>query len=133
MARALGRAFVRGGKPYSFRLLSPASSAHLCTEGDGFQSSRVKIFDRDLKRKQVESLVPYSLDLVISCLGLHWTNDLPGAMIQVRDAGNLLTRAGFTLPGVDVDEYTVKYDSGWFSLTEYRVIFHELVGYCRNL
>ncbi|KAL8158644.1 hypothetical protein V2J09_000181 [Rumex salicifolius] len=98
-----------------------------------------------------------SLDLVISCLGLHWTNDLPGALIQsrlalkpdglflgailggetlrelriactvaqmerdggisprlsplaqVRDAGNLLTRAGFTLPGVDVDEYTVKY------------------------
>ncbi|CAL1390487.1 unnamed protein product [Linum trigynum] len=100
-----------------------------------------------------------SVDLVISCLGLHWTNDLPGAMIQcklalkpdglflaailggetlkelriactvaqmereggisprmsplaqVRDAGNLLTRAGFTLPGVDVDEYTVKYRS----------------------
>ncbi|CAA0837394.1 Putative methyltransferase [Striga hermonthica] len=100
-----------------------------------------------------------SVDLVISSLGLHWTNDLPGAMIQsrlalkpdglflaailggetlrelriactvaqmereggisprmsplaqVRDAGNLLTRAGFTLPGVDVDEYTVKYNS----------------------
>lgn len=100
-----------------------------------------------------------SVDLVISCLGLHWTNDLPGAMIQsmlalkpdglflaailggetlkelriactiaqmereggisprisplaqVRDAGNLLTRAGFNLPGVDVDEYTVKYPS----------------------
>lgn len=100
-----------------------------------------------------------SLDLVISCLGLHWTNDLPGAMIQsklalkpdglfiaailggetlkelriactiaqiereggisprmsplaqVRDAGNLLTRAGFTLPGVDVEEYTVRYNS----------------------
>ncbi|KAM7497094.1 hypothetical protein LguiA_021508 [Lonicera macranthoides] len=98
-----------------------------------------------------------SLDLVISCLGLHWTNDLPGAMIQsrlalkpdglflaailggetlkelriactvaqmereggisprisplaqVRDAGNLLTRAGFSLPGVDVDEFTVRY------------------------
>lgn len=100
-----------------------------------------------------------SLDLVISCLGLHWTNDLPGSMIQcrlalkpdglflaailggetlkelriactiaqmereggisprisplaqVRDAGNLLTRAGFTLPGVDVDKYTIRYDS----------------------
>ncbi|KAL7138279.1 hypothetical protein ABFS83_10G152300 [Erythranthe nasuta] len=100
-----------------------------------------------------------SLDLVISCLGLHWTNDLPGAMIQsrlalkpdglflgaifggetlrelriactvaqmereggisprlsplaqVRDAGNLLTRAGFSLPGVDVEEYTVRYNS----------------------
>ncbi|XP_022141744.1 putative methyltransferase At1g22800 [Momordica charantia] len=98
-----------------------------------------------------------SVDLVISCLGLHWTNDLPGAVIQsrlalkpdglflaaifggetlkelriactlaqmereggisprvsplaqVRDAGNLLTRAGFTLPGVDVDEYVVRY------------------------
>lgn len=100
-----------------------------------------------------------SLDLVISCLGLHWTNDLPGAMIQsklalkpdglflaailggdslkelriactvaqmereggisprlsplaqVRDAGSLLTRAGFALPGVDVDEYTIKYEN----------------------
>lgn len=33
-------------------------------------------------------------------------------LLQVRDAGNLLTRAGFTLPGVDVDEYTVQYSSG---------------------
>uniref|UniRef100_A0A803NJ30 Methyltransferase n=2 Tax=Cannabis sativa TaxID=3483 RepID=A0A803NJ30_CANSA len=32
-------------------------------------------------------------------------------LAQVRDAGNLLTRAGFTLPGVDVDEYVVKYES----------------------
>lgn len=32
-------------------------------------------------------------------------------LAQVRDAGNLLTRAGFTLPGVDVDEYTVRYKS----------------------
>lgn len=33
-------------------------------------------------------------------------------LLQVRDAGNLLTRAGFTLPGVDVDEYTIRYNSG---------------------
>lgn len=100
-----------------------------------------------------------SLDLVISSLGLHWVNDLPGAMsqcrtalkpdglflatmfggetlrelrisctvaqmereggvsprvsplAQVRDAGNLLTRAGFALPTVDVDEITVRYPS----------------------
>ncbi|KAL5982877.1 hypothetical protein ACLOJK_016955 [Asimina triloba] len=32
-------------------------------------------------------------------------------LAQVRDAGNLLTRAGFTLPGVDVDEYTVRYNN----------------------
>lgn len=30
----------------------------------------------------------------------------------MRDAGNLLTRSGFTLPSVDVDEYTVRYKSG---------------------
>lgn len=100
-----------------------------------------------------------SLDLVISCLSLHWVNDLPGAMIQcrmalkpdgmflaailggetlrelriactiaqmereggvsprisplaqVRDAGNLLTRAGLALPAVDVDEFTIRYRS----------------------
>lgn len=34
-----------------------------------------------------------------------------GYCAQVRDAGNLLTRAGFTLPSVDVDQYTVKYKS----------------------
>lgn len=104
-------------------------------------------------------LQPNSLDLVISSLGLHWVNDLPGAMsqcrtalkpdglflatmfggetlrelrisctvaqmeresgvsprvsplAQVRDAGNLLTRAGFALPTVDVDEITVRYPS----------------------
>lgn len=40
-------------------------------------------------------------------------------LAQVRDAGNLLTRAGFNLPGVDVDEYTVKYNNGeLFSLCE---------------
>ncbi|KAI3963077.1 hypothetical protein MKW92_040815 [Papaver armeniacum] len=32
-------------------------------------------------------------------------------LAQVRDAGNLLTRAGFALPGVDVDQYTVRYES----------------------
>ncbi|KAG5036327.1 hypothetical protein JHK87_011237 [Glycine soja] len=102
---------------------------------------------------------PISVDLVVSCLGLHWTNDLPGAMIQSRLAlkpdglflaailggetlkelriactlaqmereggisprvsplaqacycKNLYFLAGFTLPGVDVDEYVVKYES----------------------
>lgn len=29
---------------------------------------------------------PGSLDLVASCLSLHWVNDLPGALIQVRRA-----------------------------------------------
>jgi SAM-dependent methyltransferase len=29
---------------------------------------------------------PESLDLVVSALGLHWTNDLPGALVQIRRA-----------------------------------------------
>ena len=31
--------------------------------------------------------------------------------MQVRDAGNLLTRAGLNIPSVDVDEITVQYKS----------------------
>lgn len=98
-----------------------------------------------------------SLDLVVSNLALHWVNDLPGALIQVRralkadglflaslfgtdtlkelravlleaeadvaggagrrvspftdvrDAGALLSRAGFALPVVDADTITVTY------------------------
>jgi SAM-dependent methyltransferase len=29
---------------------------------------------------------PASLDLVVSTLSLHWTNDLPGALVQIRQA-----------------------------------------------
>jgi NADH dehydrogenase [ubiquinone] 1 alpha subcomplex assembly factor 5 len=29
---------------------------------------------------------PASFDLVLSCLSLHWTNDLPGALLQIRRA-----------------------------------------------
>ena len=29
---------------------------------------------------------PASFDLVISCLSLHWVNDLPGALVQIRHA-----------------------------------------------
>jgi SAM-dependent methyltransferase len=104
-------------------------------------------------------LRPGSLDLVLSNLSLHWVNDLPGALTQVRralkpdglflacmfgahtlhelrdclaeteielegglsprtspfadvrDAGNLLSRAGFTLPTVDSEPVTVMYSS----------------------
>ena len=100
-----------------------------------------------------------AFDVVVSALGLHWANDLPGAMAaaraslkpdglflssilggetlremriacavaemeteggvsqrvsplaQVRDCGNLLTRAGMKLPAVDVDTLTMQYPS----------------------
>ena len=44
----------------------------------------------------------------------------------MRDAGNLLTRAGFSLPGVDVDEHIVKYPSGnYFPFSSFDVCFHD--------
>ncbi|KAI9020468.1 putative methyltransferase C20orf7, mitochondrial isoform 1 precursor [Hyaloraphidium curvatum] len=106
-----------------------------------------------------------SLDAVISSLSLHWVNDLPGALIQirrslkpdgvflgallggdtlyelrtalqlaemereggvsphvspmtdVRDVASLLSRAGFNLTTVDIDEITVNYPS-MFELME---------------
>jgi SAM-dependent methyltransferase len=104
-------------------------------------------------------LQPGSVNLVLSPLGLHLTNDTPGVFIQVhralqpdglflaaipgsgtlqelrevllateiemsggasprvipfpevRDVGGLLQRAGFALPVVDAESYTVRYDS----------------------
>ncbi len=100
---------------------------------------------------------PGSFDLILSALSLHWVNDLPGALIQIRralkpdglflgalfggetlrelrtafleaeiaeeagasprispfaeirEAGGLLQRAGFSLPVADVDSITVTY------------------------
>lgn len=108
---------------------------------------------------EVLPFAPGSLDLVVSNLSLHWVNDLPGTLIQIRqalkpdglfvagvlggetltelrgalsaaeielegglsprvspfldirDAGMLLQRAGFTLPVVDQDTLTVSYDN----------------------
>ena len=107
-----------------------------------------------------EEVLPFaemSLDLILSNLSLHWVNDLPGMLVQVRqalkpdglflaaalggntlhelrtslfeaeteveggisprfsplidvrDLGNLMTRAGFALPVVDAETVTVSY------------------------
>ena len=109
-----------------------------------------------------EEALPFAdgaFDLIVSCLSLHWINDLPGCLIQVRralkpdglflaamlggttlaelrhaflaaeaeieggasprvspfadvrDAGNLLVRAGFALPVAVTDTLTVSYES----------------------
>jgi NADH dehydrogenase [ubiquinone] 1 alpha subcomplex assembly factor 5 len=110
----------------------------------------------------------HSLDLVISCLNLHWINDLPGTLTQirralkpdglflaalfggdtlkelrqalseselsneggmsprvspfvdVRDAGDLLQRAGFTLPLADLDTLTVSYPDAFKLMADLR-------------
>ncbi|MCA0200397.1 MAG: methyltransferase domain-containing protein [Proteobacteria bacterium] len=113
---------------------------------------------------------PQSLDLVLSNLSLHWVNDLPGALSQirlalkpdglllatlfgtetlkelrsvlidaeieiaggtaprvspftdVRDAGNLLTRAGFALPVVDAETVTVTYSDMFKLMADLRAM-----------
>jgi NADH dehydrogenase [ubiquinone] 1 alpha subcomplex assembly factor 5 len=118
-----------------------------------------------------EEALPFaaaSFDLVISLLNLHWVNDLPGALLQirralkpdglflaalfggetlkelrrslaeaeiaaegglsprvspfadVRDAGNLLQRAGFALPVADVETLTVFYADPFALLADLR-------------
>jgi len=65
--------------------------------------------------------VPRAFDLVLSNLALHWTNDLPGALLQLRHVlkpdglllaslfAGLLQRAGFALPVVDSDRIEASY------------------------
>jgi NADH dehydrogenase [ubiquinone] 1 alpha subcomplex assembly factor 5 len=113
---------------------------------------------------------PASFDLVVSAGSLHWVNDLPGCLLQVRqilqpdgffiatliggdslhelracllqaeadivdgarqrvspmidvrDAGGLLQRAGFAMPVADVDRITVSYDSPLSLLRELRAM-----------
>ncbi|MDX1922547.1 MAG: methyltransferase domain-containing protein [Alphaproteobacteria bacterium] len=109
-----------------------------------------------------------SFDLIISNLNLHWANDLPGALIQMRralkpdgfflsalfggetlrelreclyeaemqlrggvsqhispfadiqDCGSLLQRAGFTLPVVDKERFTLTYQNSFQLMRELR-------------
>ncbi|CAO1624559.1 unnamed protein product [Sympodiomycopsis kandeliae] len=109
---------------------------------------------------------PDSFDCIVSSGALHWTNDLPGALIQIqrslrpdgvfigsiyggdtlfelrtslqlaeqereggisprispmtdtRDCSSLLTRAGFNIPTVDIDEVSVGYPSIFELMTD---------------
>ena len=111
---------------------------------------------------------PATFDLIISNLSLHWVNDLPGALIQIRralkpdglflaamlggetlfelrralmeaeigltggvsprvspmaelrDGGSLMQRAGFGLPVVDSDSFTVSYANAFALMAELR-------------
>ncbi|ODQ50938.1 S-adenosyl-L-methionine-dependent methyltransferase [Saitoella complicata NRRL Y-17804] len=120
------------------------------------------------EERLLEAVEENSLDAVISNLALHWVNDLPGTLIQVRralkedglflasmfagdtlfelrtslqlaeqerlggistrispftdvkDMGNLLTRAGLTLTTIDVEDIVVSYRSVPHLMSELR-------------
>ncbi|EMD40369.1 hypothetical protein CERSUDRAFT_110965 [Gelatoporia subvermispora B] len=116
----------------------------------------------------LEAIPRNSQEAVISCLNLHWVNDLPGILVQIREAlqpdgvflgalfggdtlfelrtslqlaevereggisphvspmtdsrdmSNLMSRAGFTLLTVDIDEVKVAYPSMWELIEDLR-------------
>ncbi|KAI0040429.1 S-adenosyl-L-methionine-dependent methyltransferase [Auriscalpium vulgare] len=116
----------------------------------------------------LQSIPPNSQEAIVSCLSLHWVNDLPGVLVQIREAlkpdgvfigalfggdtlfelrtalqlaevereggisphvspmanprdmSNLMSRAGFTLLTVDVDEVRIGYPSMWELLDDLR-------------
>ncbi|MDR6631246.1 SAM-dependent methyltransferase [Phyllobacterium sp. 1468] len=120
--------------------------------------------------EEILPLKPSSIDLIVSLLSLHLTNDTPGTLLQirralkpdglflgamagentlaelrecllaaesefyggasprvvpfadVRDAGGLLQRAGFTLPVTDMETYTVRYDSAFALIRDLRAM-----------
>ncbi len=141
--------------------LSPAMAAR--AQGANGVSAHVLAAD--------EERLPFtdaSFDLVLSNLSLHWVNDLPGTLVQirrvlkpdglflgamlggetlhelrhalmeaelaceggasprvspfagVRDAGDLLQRAGFALPVADCDTITVTYEGALALMRELR-------------
>ncbi|KAI9136449.1 S-adenosyl-L-methionine-dependent methyltransferase [Paraphysoderma sedebokerense] len=131
-------------------------------------------YDVAVERKVTdEENIPFdenSLDMVVSNLSLHWVNDLPGSLIQIRrclkpdgvfigamlggdtlfelrtslqlaelerdggmsprvspmtqvsDVGSLLSRAGFTLTTVDIDDIIVNYPSPFELMDDLRAM-----------
>jgi SAM-dependent methyltransferase len=115
-------------------------------------------------------LAPASIDLAVSALALHWSDDFPGVLAQIRHAlkpdglflatllggetltelrqslaaaeaevsggasprvapfaelraaGALLQRAGFTLPVIDLDRRTVRYDTALHLMHDLRAM-----------
>ncbi|KAG2349213.1 S-adenosyl-L-methionine-dependent methyltransferase [Suillus weaverae] len=133
-------------------------------EGMSFEVERVHADEENL----LDVLPRNSQEAIVSCLSLHWVNDLPGVLVQIKEAlkpdglflgamfggdtlfelrtalqlaevdreggisphispmtdtkdiSNLLSRAGFTLLTVDIDEVRVGYPSMWELLEDLR-------------
>ena len=157
----LGRRLAGGRKGAGTVILCDLSEGMMRAAGPG----------SGLRVAADEEFLPFAegcFDLVVSNLSLHWVNDLPGALVQlrralkpdglflgamlggetlfelrrclmeaeaevlggvsprvspfaeVRDAGNLLQRAGFALPVVDTDTITVTYEDAFRLMADLR-------------
>jgi SAM-dependent methyltransferase len=90
---AVKRSFVRaldlGSRRQSFLLLAPHAErwlrTGLCPNAQNYDA---------VADEEALPLAPQTFDLIVSVLGLHAVNDLPGALVQIRRA---LTSDGFFL------------------------------------
>jgi NADH dehydrogenase [ubiquinone] 1 alpha subcomplex assembly factor 5 len=73
------------------KILQGRSGIEILVQSDLSEAMALRARDRTsgLAIAADEEALPFaeqSFDLVISCLALHWVNDLPGALIQIRRA-----------------------------------------------
>ncbi|KIJ22748.1 hypothetical protein M422DRAFT_39940, partial [Sphaerobolus stellatus SS14] len=146
--------------PAQVRKVTMVDMSQKSLERDPDAEYEVEVNRVQLDEESLHTFLPAnSQDAIVSCLSLHWVNDLPGILIQIknalkpdgfflgamfggdtlfelrtalqvaevereggisphvspmtdtRDVSNLLSRAGFTLLTVDVDEVKVNYPS----------------------
>jgi SAM-dependent methyltransferase len=56
---------------------------HLCVPHFTENKEEAKVF-KVVGDEELLPLAPRSVDLIVSNLSLHWVNDLPGCLIQIR-------------------------------------------------
>ncbi|KAJ3561734.1 hypothetical protein NP233_g10014 [Leucocoprinus birnbaumii] len=85
-----------GSGPGHFtKLLEPEKvkkSIMIDSSGATLNRDPVEEFEIDIERRQgdeenlLQIVSPNSQEAVVSCLSLHWVNDLPGALVQIKEA-----------------------------------------------
>ncbi|MBM3598762.1 MAG: methyltransferase domain-containing protein [Alphaproteobacteria bacterium] len=80
MAQALGR---RGGVEHLVQADLASAMARRARDAAAASGRPVSTLAAD---EEALPFAPGSFDLILSCLGLHWVNDLPGALLQMRMA-----------------------------------------------
>lgn len=157
--RPLGRVLVLGAQDGALATaLRQRPDANLLVAADELARPALPVDPDVLIDEELLPFAPAAFETVLSAMSLHWVNDLPGLLVQIRqclvpdglflaalpggetlaeareclmaaeldvtggaglrilpmvdvkDAGALLQRAGFALPVTDVERLTVRYD-----------------------
>ncbi|KAI0355402.1 S-adenosyl-L-methionine-dependent methyltransferase [Trametes cingulata] len=66
-------------------ILLDSSEKLLNRDPDSYFEVEVQRIHQD-EEKLLESIPPNSQEAIVSCLSLHWVNDLPGVLVQIKEA-----------------------------------------------